>query len=137
MNCKRYWPALILLVFPLTACEVQEPPGELEPGPGVPAEEVPGAPPGAAPGAPAPGAMQQYPVEIENTTDQPMNIMADVNGQKRELGVVGPNETSSFNVEAEPGSEIKLEARDPEGKTHSSGTVRAGEAESAWRIERR
>lgn len=133
MNCKRYWPALILLVFPLTACEVEEPPGELEPGPGVPAEEVPGVPPGT----PAPGATQQYPVEIENTTDQPMNIMADVSGRKQELGVVGPNETSNFNVEAEPGSEIKLEAKDPEGKTHSAGSIRAGEAESAWRVERR
>lgn len=73
-------------------------------------------------------------VAVTNPMPHAMNVMADWGQGEEPLGTVEPNQTETFDIPAEPGTEITLSAMD-EAETHNpTGTITAEEG-ATWTIQ--
>ncbi len=104
--------ALVLAAVALLGACKAEPGKQTASNPGaVPPDtaQVPKMPPAPAGGAVA--AKEQH-IQVSNTMNMRMAVVAEVGGQTQPLGTVEPKQEASFMVQAPPGADFKIMASD-------------------------
>ena len=119
MSASRCLPILLIGVLGLTACP--------------PPEEQPAEEPFPAPEVQPEQEIQQD-ISVVNESMDTLAVVATINGQPQQLGMVAPQDSASFSVTSRRGGQIQLEARDPTGQIVQTEMIEAVEMERAWRI---
>lgn len=125
--------AVLAVLVAGTACEVERR-DDVDPGP-------PAAPPTVEPQPIAPAeipfeedAWPAHQLEVMNESDREVAIIVIVEGRVQELGSVGPEESTHFELRAESGAAVHVEARDAGDRLVSETTLRAGPPVLHWTV---
>jgi hypothetical protein len=132
MTPKPWIIALLLLAFPLAACQEQSP--ATDDLARSPADQVP--PPeedfaeGTTEGTPA----TEQRITVANPMPHPMIVTATYDGQTAELGTVDARVEGSFYLQVPDGTRVTVQARDSANTHRSDTTFVVGPEWQRWTI---